>query len=87
MQAILNPPTNPKAKYFKLKGNTPDKQKKPPADVDKWLSGTEEVKGSWWPYWMEWLQLRAGDKIPAAASVGSKKHPPMESAPGLYVLD
>jgi polyhydroxyalkanoate synthase len=87
MQAILNPPTNPKAKYFKLKGNTADKQKKPPADVDKWLSGTEEIKGSWWPYWMEWLQLRAGDKIPAPDKMGSKKNPAMEPAPGLYVLD
>ncbi|MEM1131332.1 MAG: alpha/beta fold hydrolase [Pseudomonadota bacterium] len=87
MQAILNPPTNPKAKYFKTKGNTPSKQKKPPADVDKWLSGTEEVKGSWWPYWMEWVQARSGKEIDPPKTLGSKANPPKEAAPGLYVLD
>lgn len=82
MQAILNPPGNPKAKYYVSK-----KPGLPPADVDAWLKGTEEVAGSWWPFWMEWLQQRAGKKVPAPKSLGSKKHPPMESAPGLYVLD
>ncbi len=82
MQAILNPPGNPKAKYYVSK-----KAGQPPADVDDWLKGTEEVPGSWWPYWMEWLQARAGKKVTAPKSVGSKKHPPKEPAPGLYVLD
>jgi polyhydroxyalkanoate synthase subunit PhaC len=82
MQAILNPPGNPKAKYYVSK-----KAGLPPADVDAWLKGTEEVAGSWWPFWMEWLQQRAGKKVPAPRSLGSKKHPPMEPAPGLYVLD
>ena len=27
------------------------------------MEGTEEVGESWWPYWMEWLQARAGDDI------------------------
>jgi polyhydroxyalkanoate synthase len=87
MQAILNPPTNPKAKYFKMKGNTPTKAGKTPADVDEWLAKAEEVKGSWWPYWMEWVQARSGDKKPAPAATGSKKHPALEPAPGLYVLE
>lgn len=87
MQAILNPPTNPKAKYFKMKGNTPTKAGKTPADVDDWLAKAEEVKGSWWPYWMEWVQARSGDKKAAPTSTGSKKHPALEPAPGLYVLE
>lgn len=82
MQAILNPPGNPKAKYYVSK-----KPGHPPADVDAWLQGTEEVPGSWWPFWMEWLQRRAGKQIPAPKALGSKKFPPMEPAPGLYVLD
>lgn len=82
MQAILNPPGNPKAKYYvsKKKGN-------PPADVDDWLKGAEEVAGSWWPFWMDWVQKRSGKKVSAPKALGSKKHPPMEPAPGLYVLD
>ncbi len=82
MQAILNPPGNPKAKYFVSK-----KGGKPPADVDDWLKGTEEVPGSWWPFWMDWVQKRAGKQVAAPAKLGSKAHPPQEAAPGLYVLD
>ncbi len=82
MQAILNPPGNPKAKYFKAK-----KAGKPPADVETWMAGAEELPGSWWPYWIEWLGNRAGKRKPASALLGSKKHPAMEPAPGLYVLD
>ncbi len=82
MQAILNPPGNPKAKYYVSK-----KAGHPPADVDDWLKGTEEVAGSWWPYWMAWLQERSGAKIAASTKLGSKKYPPQEAAPGLYVLE
>ena len=82
MQAILNPPTNPKAKYFIQK-----KKGKLPATADEWLQGTEEVKGSWWPLWAEWVQKRAGKKVAAPESVGSAKYAPMESAPGLYVIE
>lgn len=82
MQAILNPPGNPKAKYYVAK-----KGGKPPADVDDWLKGAEEQAGSWWPFWMEWLQKRSGGKVPAPKALGSKQYPPMEPAPGLYVLE
>ncbi len=82
MQAILNPPGNPKAKYFVSK-----KSGHPPADVDDWLKGTEEVPGSWWPLWMDWVQKRSGKQVAAPKSVGSKKYPSLEAAPGLYVLE
>jgi polyhydroxyalkanoate synthase len=81
MQAILNPPGNPKAKYWRnAKGKTP-------ADVGEWMKGTEEVAGSWWPHWTAWLAERSGKKVKAPYGCGSKKHPAMEDAPGLYVLD
>lgn len=82
MQAILNPPGNPKAKYFVQK-----KKGKLPATADDWLQGTEEIAGSWWPFWMEWVQKRSGKQKPAPETVGSKAHPAMESAPGLYVVE
>jgi len=82
MQAILNPPTNPKAKYFVQK-----KKGKLPATADEWLQGTEEVKGSWWPYWMEWCQARAGKKVSAPEALGNAKYAPLEDAPGLYVIE
>ena len=82
MQAILNPPGNPKAKYFVSK-----KPGHPPTDVDDWLKGTEEVAGSWWPTWMDWLQKRSGKQVAAPKVLGSKQYPQLEAAPGLYVLE
>ena len=81
MQSILNPPGNPKAKYWKSTKN------QTPADVKDWMKGTEEVAGSWWPYWIEWLQKRSGKQVDAPKIVGNKMYPAMEAAPGLYVLE
>ncbi len=78
IQAILNPPGNPKAKYFRS-------NKAPPADVEKWLEQAEEVAGSWWPFWAEWVKARAGKLKDAPTKLGSKKHPPITAAPGDYV--
>ena len=83
MQAILNPPGNPKARYYVQK----DGKSKLPETADKWLEGTEEVAGSWWPYWMDWLQKRSGAKKKAPAKTGNKTYPPLDPAPGLYVME
>ena len=83
MQAILNPPGNPKARYYIQK----DAKKKLPETADQWLEGTEEVAGSWWPYWMNWLQNRAGEKKKAPAKTGNKEFKPLDPAPGLYVME
>lgn len=83
MQAILNPPGNPKSKYFVQK----DASKKLPETADEWLQGSEEVEGSWWPFWMEWLQARAGEKKKAPSKLGSKSYAPLDPAPGLYVME
>ena len=82
MQAILNPPTNPKAKYFVQK-----KKGKLPETADEWLQGTEEVKGSWGPLWAEWVQKRAGKKVAAPVTLGNATYAPQEAAPGLYVIE
>ena len=82
MQAILNPPGNPKAKYYVQK-----KDGALPATADEWLKGTEEVAGSWWPFWMDWLQQRSGAKVKAPTKLGNTKYKPLDPAPGLYVMD
>jgi polyhydroxyalkanoate synthase len=82
MQAILNPPGNPKARYF-VQG----RKGKLPATADEWLQGTEEVKGSWWPLWMEWVQKRSGKQKPAPAVLGNDTYKPTDKAPGLYVVE
>jgi polyhydroxyalkanoate synthase len=82
MQAILNPPGNAKAKYF-----VQAKKGKLPATADEWLQGTQEVAGSWWPLWMEWVQKRSGKMKAAPAALGNDTYAPMEAAPGLYVVE
>ena len=83
MQAILNPPGNPKAKYYLPK----DREAPLPETADEWLKGTEEVAGSWWPLWMEWVQSRSGKKKPAPKKLGNKSYAPLDPAPGLYVME
>ncbi len=82
MQAILNPPGNPKAKFYVQKAGG-----ELPATAEDWLKGTEEVAGSWWPFWIEWVQQRSGAKKKAPARLGGQGFAPLEPAPGLYVLE
>ena len=80
IQALLNPPGNPKSKYFHSKS-------RPQADIDAWMTGSaEEVAGSWWPFWTEWLAARSGPMKDAPPKTGSKKHPPIGNAPGDYAF-
>ena len=81
IQAMLNPPGNPKAKYFKS-------DKRPPADVEEWLkSHAQEHAGTWWPYWLQWLQDRSGALKSRPKALGSRANPAGDPAPGLYVHD
>ncbi|MNR48305.1 Poly-beta-hydroxybutyrate polymerase [compost metagenome] len=55
-------------------------------DPDSWLESAEEHPGSWWGDWNSWLSQFAGESAPAVASLGSADYPPLEAAPGQYVL-
>jgi polyhydroxyalkanoate synthase subunit PhaC len=77
IQSIVNPPTNPKAKYF-LNGTLPD-------EAESWLSGATEHAGSWWEHWSKWYAQHGGGEVAAPKSPGSVKHPAGDPAPGRYV--
>jgi polyhydroxyalkanoate synthase subunit PhaC len=51
-----------------------------------WLAGAKKHEGSWWGDWTKWLEARSGKRRPAAA-VGSAAYPPIQDAPGSYVLE
>jgi polyhydroxyalkanoate synthase len=55
------------------------------ADPLAWHDGSVEHPGSWWPDWADWLAERAGPRVGPPAT-GSPAHPPLEPAPGRYVL-
>ena len=63
------------------------------ADVDAatdtaalWREAAPRRNGSWWTDWFGWLAARAGERVPPPG-LGSAAHPPLEAAPGLYVLE
>ena len=77
IQAILNPPGNPKASYL-----TSDTL---PPTAAEWRESAAQVPGSWWTLWHEWLAARSGDTRGARKLTGDVAHPPLDLAPGRYV--
>ena len=78
--SLVNPPTNPKASYFAG-------PRAGEVDAETWRAGAEQASGTWWTNWCEWSAQRAGEKVPAPASLGSEQHPVLGDAPGAYVRD
>ncbi len=79
IQSILNPPGNPKAKYFT--------GTEYPSDPEQWLARAEQRSGSWWELWQIWLSERSAERIPAPASLGNEQYPAGTPAPGTYVFE
>jgi polyhydroxyalkanoate synthase len=74
---IVNPPAKKRRSYW-VGEPYPD-------DPDAWLENAREQRGSWWPFWSEWLARHAGGTRPAPAAPGSARYKPIEPAPGRYV--
>ncbi len=71
--------------------NHPDKKKYHhsinealPENLDEWKAEAERHPGSWWAYWMEWLNKTSPETIPARWP-GDGALTPIEPAPGSYV--
>jgi polyhydroxyalkanoate synthase len=77
--SLVNPPGNPKASYS-IGGE-------PGADPEHWRRTAEKRTGTWWEAWADWVLERSGDERPAPDGTGNAEHPPLEAAPGSYVLD
>ena len=77
IQSIVNPPTNPKAKYF-LNGSMPE-------DAETWLANASEHTGSWWSHWSEWYRQHGAGEVPAPKMPGNATYPAGDPAPGRYV--
>ncbi len=79
LQSLLNPPGNPKSKFYR---NT---ELKPTAD--EWAATAQEHAGSWWPVWGAWLKERSGPLKTAPKACGNEAFKPLYAAPGRYVFD
>jgi polyhydroxyalkanoate synthase len=74
---IVNPPAKKRRSYW-VGEPYPD-------DPDAWLEDAREQRGSWWPFWSEWLARHAGGTRAAPSAPGSARYKPIEPAPGRYV--
>jgi len=79
IQAILNPPGNPKASYFV--------NERYPADPEQWLARAQKRAGSWWEDWRGWLGQRSGEQKAAPRELGNEQYQPGTPAPGAYVFE
>jgi polyhydroxyalkanoate synthase len=79
IQAILNPPGNPKASYFINEQYS--------ADPEQWLAKAQKRAGSWWEDWRDWLGMRSGEQRAAPGGLGNKQYQPGIPAPGSYVFE
>ena len=79
IQALLNPPGNPKASYLVNESY--------PADPEKWLAGVQKRSGSWWEDWRDWLGQRSGEQKAAPGELGNEQYQPGTPAPGSYVFE
>ena len=59
----------------------------PYLNPDDWLAEAPRHDGSWWPAWEAWLaQHSSGREAPPAMGAPDRGCPPLEDAPGTYVL-
>ena len=77
IQALINPPGNPKATYFTNDVYPPEPQ--------QWLNDATMHHGSWWTDWTEWTAARSGPLKHRPRRLGRGKRIALEPAPGTYV--
>lgn len=75
---IINPPGKKKRAFWTNEDDT--------TDPDAWLEGATRHPGSWWPDWRDWLRDQSGESD-EPPSMGNEEFPPIEEAPGTYVLE
>ena len=76
---VVNPPAAGKRNFW-----TNDTHA---ATADDWLASAASHAGSWWPHWYRWLDKHTGGKRAAPTMCGNAKYPPLDSAPGRYVIE
>src|SRR5262245_22379151 len=79
IQSLINPPGNPKACFWAGAASA--------AGAQLWREQAAKHSGSWWPHWLDWIKARSGAMTPAPAAFGSELNPPLDAAPGRYVME
>lgn len=77
IQALINPPGNPKASFLASDSYPPE--------ANDWLHAAILQQGSWWSDWAAWTIERSGRTKKAPMRLGNSAHPVIADAPGTYV--
>lgn len=84
VRGVINPPAKNKYSFYVNKRYENGTQF--PENPEDWLADAESRKGSWWPYFAEWLAIDA-EKVPAETrDPRTSGFPILEDAPGSYVM-
>ena len=75
---IINPPGG-KGTYWTNRDGQAD-------TPEQWRAAAQRHDGSWWTDWFAWLAAHSGEKV-EPPSVGGEAYPPLQDAPGSYVLE
>ncbi|WP_017668372.1 class I poly(R)-hydroxyalkanoic acid synthase [Sandarakinorhabdus sp. AAP62] len=75
---VVNPPSAKKYQHW-----TGDSSA---ANLDEFIAGATEHKGSWWPDWLAWLTPRSGPQVKPRVP-GEGPYKAIEDAPGAYVKE
>jgi polyhydroxyalkanoate synthase len=76
---VVNPPEAQKYQYWTNEDKVDT--------LEEFIAGATETKGSWWPDWLKWIDMKSDGKIPpkGARIPGRGKLKAVEDAPGSYV--
>jgi polyhydroxyalkanoate synthase len=75
---VINPPVKNKRNHWIDGAAGPD--------PERWFATAQDVPGSWWPKWSDWLKRQAGREVPTRSALGNHKYRRIEPAPGSYVM-
>jgi polyhydroxyalkanoate synthase len=79
IQALVNPPGNPRASYQVGPWDA--------EDPGQWLESAQKFPDSWWVDFLGWLAERSGPEVDAPKTLGGEGFPPLGPAPGSYVME
>ncbi len=74
---VVNPPASGKYQYWINEAGA--------ANLDDFVAGAVEAKGSWWPDWITWIEALDGNRVPAKNARIPKVDEELGAAPGRYV--
>lgn len=78
---IVSEPGHPR-RHYRMQSSSKDA---PYTDPDRWMSEAQQVDGSWWPAFADWLVSQSGDLVDPP-DLGAHGYAPLCDAPGTYVM-